>query len=80
MVREIQDLRQSSDSLLWVSSSLANMREASLKECLAPAQDVLEYEVVKFHSGPLNAEEDDIYSMPPSSEVDEAWRSLYKRS
>ncbi|KAE9407413.1 hypothetical protein BT96DRAFT_809589, partial [Gymnopus androsaceus JB14] len=44
----------------------------------APAQDAVEYEIVKFHSGPLNNETDDIYSLPPSPEVDQAWRDLYE--
>ena len=45
---------------------------------VAPVTDAIEYEVVKFHAGPLNNEEDDIYSSPPSPEVDQAWRDLYE--
>ena len=45
---------------------------------VAPATDAIEYEVVKFHAGPLNNEENDIYSSPPSPEVDQAWRNLYE--
>ncbi|KAG6805097.1 hypothetical protein H0H93_005622, partial [Arthromyces matolae] len=41
-----------------------------------PVQDFVEYEVVKFRSG-LNGEGDDIYSSPPSDEVDAAWSDLY---
>lgn len=44
----------------------------------APAMEAIEYEVVKFHVGPLNNEEDDIYSLPPSPETDAAWRNLYE--
>lgn len=44
----------------------------------APAMEAIEYEVVKFHSGPLNNEDDDIYSLPPSPEADAAWRNLYE--
>ncbi|KAG6836716.1 hypothetical protein H0H93_004560 [Arthromyces matolae] len=42
----------------------------------SPVQDLVEYEVVKFRSG-LNGEGDDIYSSPPSDEVDAAWEGLY---
>ncbi|KAG6834853.1 hypothetical protein H0H93_006889 [Arthromyces matolae] len=42
----------------------------------SPVQDFVEYEVVKFRSG-LNGEGDDIYSSPPSDEVDAAWSDLY---
>ena len=53
-----------------------------IRSCLhilvAPAADAIEYEVVKFHSGPLNNEDNDIYSLPPSPEVDQAWRDLYE--
>uniref|UniRef100_A0A0W0G7V4 Tat pathway signal sequence n=1 Tax=Moniliophthora roreri TaxID=221103 RepID=A0A0W0G7V4_MONRR len=45
---------------------------------LAPAQDVVEYEVIKFRGGLFNSnEEPDIYSNPPSDEVDAAWEDLY---
>ncbi|KAJ7203880.1 hypothetical protein GGX14DRAFT_369190, partial [Mycena pura] len=44
----------------------------------APAQEAVEYEIVKFHAGPLNNEPDDIYSGPPSPVVDQAWRELYE--
>jgi len=44
----------------------------------SPAQEAVEYEVVKFHAGPLNNEPDDIYSGPPSPVVDQAWRELYE--
>ncbi len=49
-----------------------------MSRSLAPATDAIEYEAVKFHSGPLNNEEDDIYSLPPSPKVDQAWRDLYE--
>ncbi|KAG6816778.1 hypothetical protein H0H87_003041 [Tephrocybe sp. NHM501043] len=42
----------------------------------SPAASSLEYQVVKFRSG-LNGEADDIYSRPPSDEVDAAWAGLY---
>ncbi|KAG6812201.1 hypothetical protein H0H92_003937 [Tricholoma furcatifolium] len=42
----------------------------------SPAEPLIEYEIVKFRSG-LNGEGDDIYSLPPSDEVDAAWADLY---
>ncbi|KAG6853325.1 hypothetical protein C0991_005202 [Blastosporella zonata] len=42
----------------------------------SPVESLVEYEVVKFRSG-LNGEGDDIYSLPPSDEVDAAWADLY---
>ena len=48
---------------------------------IAPAQDAIEYEFVKFHGGLFNdkheLETPDIYSSPPSEEVDAAWEDLY---
>jgi len=42
----------------------------------SPAENMIQYEVKKFRSG-LNGEGDDIYSLPPSDEVDAAWADLY---
>ncbi|KAJ7042689.1 hypothetical protein C8F04DRAFT_1076762 [Mycena alexandri] len=42
----------------------------------SPAQDVLEYKTVKFHSG--FGPDLPIYDQPPSDEVDKAWESLYE--
>ncbi|KAJ7293769.1 hypothetical protein C8J57DRAFT_37175 [Mycena rebaudengoi] len=42
----------------------------------SPAQDVLEYKAVKFHSG--FGSQLPIYDQAPSDEVDEAWQSLYE--
>ncbi|KAF7340040.1 hypothetical protein MVEN_01922000 [Mycena venus] len=42
----------------------------------APAQDVLEYKSVKFHSG--FGPDLPIYDQPPSEEVDKAWEGLYE--
>ncbi|KAG6861300.1 hypothetical protein C0995_001855 [Termitomyces sp. Mi166 len=42
----------------------------------SPAEKFIEYEIVKFRSG-LNGEGDDIYSLPPSDDVDAAWEDLY---
>ncbi|KAJ7275479.1 hypothetical protein B0H12DRAFT_1087474 [Mycena haematopus] len=42
----------------------------------SPAQDVLEYKVVKFHSG--FGPDLPIYDQPPSDEVDRAWEGLYE--
>ncbi|KAJ6519390.1 hypothetical protein C8R45DRAFT_1204574 [Mycena sanguinolenta] len=41
----------------------------------SPAQDVLEYKSVKFHSG--FGSDLPIYDQDPSDEVDKAWESLY---
>ncbi|KAJ7124761.1 hypothetical protein C8R43DRAFT_853212, partial [Mycena crocata] len=42
----------------------------------APAQDVLEYKTVKFHSG--FGHDLPIYDQHPSDEVDKAWEGLYE--
>ncbi|KAJ7923056.1 hypothetical protein B0H13DRAFT_1981510 [Mycena leptocephala] len=42
----------------------------------SPAQDVLAYKSVKFHSG--LGPDLPIYDQPPSDEVDKAWTSLYE--
>ncbi|KAF7367293.1 hypothetical protein MSAN_00791400 [Mycena sanguinolenta] len=42
----------------------------------SPAQDVLEYKTVKFHSG--FGHDLPIYDQDPSDEVDKAWESLYE--
>ncbi|KAJ7225950.1 hypothetical protein GGX14DRAFT_423127 [Mycena pura] len=42
----------------------------------SPAQDVLDYKMVKFHSG--FGSDLPIYDQYPSDEVDEAWRALYE--
>ncbi|KAF9072737.1 hypothetical protein BDP27DRAFT_1217107 [Rhodocollybia butyracea] len=43
---------------------------------LAPAQDAIRYETIKFHSG--FGSDLPIYDQPPSPEVDAAWESLYE--
>ncbi|KAJ7693636.1 hypothetical protein B0H17DRAFT_1059322 [Mycena rosella] len=42
----------------------------------SPAQNVVEYKTVKFHSG-FGADLP-VYDQPPSDEVDEAWQGLYQ--
>lgn len=64
--------------LLYCKLYISNSRLTTEQRDSAPAQEAVEYEVVKFHAGPLNNEDDDIYSLPPSPEVDEAWRDLYE--
>ncbi|KAF7320169.1 hypothetical protein MKEN_00801400 [Mycena kentingensis (nom. inval.)] len=43
----------------------------------SPAQDVLSYKAVKFHSG-FGGSDLPIYDQPPSDAVDAAWRALYE--
>ena len=66
-----------SSQLIFCMSSYS-LYAGSLTCSIAPATGAIEYEVVKFHAGPLNNEEDDVYSSPPSPEVDQAWRDLYE--
>jgi len=63
---------------LWFHAKSPSDSITDLQLLYSPAVEAIEYEVVKFHSGPLNNEEDDIYSLPPSPEVDAAWRDLYE--
>ena len=75
----VQALAQRLDSdLLYCESYILNSWIHTKRCDSAPAQEAVEHEVVKFHAGPLNNENDDIYSLPPSLEVDEAWRDLYE--
>ncbi|KAJ7290274.1 hypothetical protein C8J57DRAFT_1492999 [Mycena rebaudengoi] len=64
--------------LTFCALSLSPRNLALIMELSAPAQEAVDYEVVKFHAGPLNDEPDDMYSMPPSPSVDGAWRELYE--
>ncbi|KAJ6626875.1 hypothetical protein B0H10DRAFT_1780690 [Mycena sp. CBHHK59/15] len=58
--------------VLSVSSSLPSLVDL----IPAPAQNVLEYKAVKFHSG--FGPNLPVYDQPPSDEVDRAWQSLYE--
>ncbi|KAJ7123973.1 hypothetical protein C8R43DRAFT_1031475 [Mycena crocata] len=71
--------------VLLISNAVLIAKLTGAKNChtepfltFSPAQEAVEYEVVKFHAGPLNNEPDDMYSMPPSPSVDQAWRDLYE--
>ena len=57
--------------LLFISR-FSRTNYAALK---APAQDVLEYEVVKFNNW-FDANET-VFQNPPSAELDAAWEGLY---
>ena len=75
----VQALEQHLDSHLLYCELYISNSWLNTKRCdSAPAQEAVQHEVVKFHAGPLNNEKDDIYSLPPSPEVDEAWRDLYE--
>lgn len=61
---------------LYCSSGLSSQSSSTDVVHPAPAQDVLEYKVVKFHSG--FGHDLPIYDQPPSDEVDKAWEGLYE--
>ncbi|KAJ7630547.1 hypothetical protein FB45DRAFT_915836 [Roridomyces roridus] len=76
-------------SILAVVSVLLNLATLYIWVCLnaasnplfpqavySPAQDVLRYNAVKFHSG--FGSDVEIYDQPPSDQVDKAWEGLYE--
>jgi hypothetical protein len=58
-----------------VNSELAFSHDSKLTYRAAPAQEVLEYEIRKFHGGFHS--DLSIYQGPPSDELDQAWEDLY---
>ncbi|KIK70428.1 hypothetical protein GYMLUDRAFT_32436 [Collybiopsis luxurians FD-317 M1] len=60
---------------VWTQSK-SNDEDAAVQSLYSPAQDAVEYETVKFHSG--FGPDLPIYDRAPSPEVDAAWDGLYE--
>ncbi|KAL0564732.1 hypothetical protein V5O48_017310 [Marasmius crinis-equi] len=66
---------------LWLSTKTKSSSETcgypNAQILYSPVQDLLEYHPYKFYTGELQNIAPDIYSRPPSKEVDDAWTDLY---
>ncbi|KAG5637898.1 hypothetical protein H0H81_002783 [Sphagnurus paluster] len=65
------------DELTYPVSAAQRKKKSTRHVTLPLWADLIEYEVVKFHSGTFGGEQPDVYSGSPSDEVDQAWSDLY---
>ncbi|KAF9254395.1 hypothetical protein L218DRAFT_938615 [Marasmius fiardii PR-910] len=67
-------------NLLFISLWIQARRDATYPDAqilYTPVKDILAYEPYTFYTGEILNVAPDIYSRPPSREVDEAWEQLY---